>query len=107
MNQSGHQGLANALLFMPNNDAEQKLNKILKTDFRYNWYTVNLYCNSQECDANKSDRLSLELKLMFDLKKITQPVLIINSTVVNIKDYQKYLSAEVINTLANLTYAKS
>jgi len=99
VNQVGHKGLANALLFIPWVQSENFIEDVLKKDLRYNWYTVSANCEENKCIKSKQGKLSQELKLMFDIKELSSPLLIINSAVVNPIHYKKYLSPSLIKAL--------
>ncbi len=87
LNQLGHQGLANVIVFIPQGGNKGALQEQLQGDYRYNWYIVDGGCKSNDCVDYK---LSEELRLLFNIKPVDKLVLVINGMVIESDRLRKF-----------------
>lgn len=90
-----HQGLANAIVFLPPNSPKKPyILKALTKESKYSWHLVEAGCKpGEKCDSKQ--KLSEELKLLMDLsaEDIANTAMVINGTVINPERYRQYFSA--------------
>nr|WP_285817646.1 thioredoxin fold domain-containing protein [Echinimonas agarilytica] len=104
IDQQGHQGLANAIVFMPASRPNKvDVAALLKNDIRYNWYIAGEQCEASACDQDIHAKASSELRLLLNVTNTEQPTVVINGMVIQPERYAYYLHADVIDTLQGLT----
>jgi len=87
LDQKGHQGLANAIVFVPEFNNTKQLQQTLKNDYRYNWYVVE---SCRLCDENSTDKVSKELALLFNIEQQNKLALVINGVVIQPERYSEF-----------------
>lgn len=87
LDQRGHQGLANAIVFLPKTVDKQALQNKLTNDVRYNWYIADA-CT--DCNALPENKLSQELMLLFNVEGQDDLKVVINGVMIEPERYGKY-----------------
>lgn len=87
LDQSGHQGLANAIVFLPKSSNREAFERKLKRDGRYNWYIAEA-CRG--CSRLPFNQMSQELMLLFNIEDQDHLTLVINGVVIQPERYSKY-----------------
>ena len=87
LDQNGHQGLANAIVFFSEKENMKTLEEKLKKDYRYNWYIAE-YCT--DCSSLPTSKMSNELALLFNIDHKDELVLVINGVVIQPERYREF-----------------
>jgi glutaredoxin len=87
IDQNGHQGLANAVVFLPETSDKTALQNKLKNDVRYNWYIVDVCL---ECAGLTENKLSQELMLLFNVEEQDELNIAINGVLIEPERYSKF-----------------
>lgn len=87
LDQNGHQGLANAIVFLPETSDKEALQNKLKNDVRYNWYIVD---TCRKCVALTENKLSQELMLLFNVEEQDDLNIAINGVLIEPERYRKF-----------------
>ena len=101
---SEHSGIANAIVFIPN-DFKNKgnLSSLLKGDPRYNWYLAESFCKSANCVLTDKEKLTEELKLLLNITEVDKPILVVNGLVIKPERYNLYQLGKLAKVLDAMT----
>jgi hypothetical protein len=87
LDQKGHQGLANAIVFVSNIKNKKSLRDRLKNDYRYNWYIAEHCTVCSELPANEKSK---ELALLFNIENQGDLSLVINGVKIQPERYSEF-----------------
>ncbi|MCJ8321330.1 MAG: thioredoxin fold domain-containing protein [Colwellia sp.] len=88
---SQHSGIANAIIFIPNNFKRvDYLSNLLEEDPKYNWHLAENSCESKYCVLTDKEKLTEELKLLLNITELDKPVFVVNGMIVKSERYGLY-----------------
>jgi len=87
LDQNGHQGLANAIIFVSDKKNTTPLQDKLKSDYRYNWYIAE---SCTVCSDGAVNKRATELALLFNIEQQDELSLVINGVVIEPERYREF-----------------
>jgi glutaredoxin len=105
VSKNGHSGLANAIVFIPNNfQKKDDLSNLLKDDLRYTWHLAESSCQSKNCVLTDKETLTEELKLLLNITEIAKPILVVNGMVIEPSRYGVYQLDKLANDILAMAF---